>query len=293
MDTVLKTDFANLKLLARGKVRDIYDLDDKLLIISTDRVSAFDIVLPNGISSKGKTLTKISEFWFNFTSPIIKNHLITTDIDLMPAECKQYKDILEGRSMLVHKAKPLPVEAIVRGYITGSGWKDYKSTGMISGIKLPPNLLESEKFDSPLFTPSTKAEVGEHDVAISYDQVVDCVGPTIAEQLKTYSLEIYNKAAEFALTKGIILADTKFEFGTYNDEIILIDEVLTPDSSRFWSAEKYKIGQGQDSMDKQVIRDYLESTDWDKTDPAPQLPESIINKAKEKYELITNLLLAD
>ncbi len=291
MSAILETNLSELKLLGRGKVRDIYEIEENLLIISTDRISAFDVILPNGIEAKGKFLTELSEFWFNFTSDIVKNHLITTNIDKMPEICHQYKNILEGRSMLVKKAKPLPVECVVRGYITGSGWKDYKQTSMISGITIPSGMQESEKFETPLFTPSTKADVGLHDEPISYDRVVELIGDDTASKLKQYSIDLYNKANNYASEHEIILADTKFEFGMYNNEIILIDEVLTPDSSRFWSKKTYEIGRSQDSMDKQVVRDYLETLDWNKQPPAPTLPNDIIVKAKEKYAYITNLLL--
>ena len=291
MSAILETNLSELKLLGRGKVRDIYEVEGDLLIISTDRISAFDVILPNGIESKGKFLTELSEFWFDFTSDIVKNHLITTDVNKMPAICHQYKNILEGRSMLVKKAKPLPVECVVRGYITGSGWKDYNQTSMISGISIPSGMKESQKFETPLFTPSTKADVGLHDEPISYEKVVELIGDDKASKLKQYSIDLYNKANNYASEHEIILADTKFEFGMYNDEIILIDEVLTPDSSRFWSKKTYEIGRGQDSMDKQVIRDYLETLDWNKQYPAPVIPDDIINKAIAKYEYITKLLL--
>lgn len=291
MSVILETNLSELKLLGRGKVRDIYEVEGNLLIISTDRISAFDVILPNGIESKGKFLTELSEFWFNFTSDIVENHLITTDIEKMPTICHQYKNILEGRTMLVKKAKPLPVECVVRGYITGSGWKDYQETSMISGITIPSGMQESEKFKTPLFTPSTKADVGLHDEPISYDKVVELIGNDKASQLKQYSIDLYNKANNYTSEHDIILADTKFEFGMYNNEIILIDEVLTPDSSRFWSKKTYEIGRGQDSMDKQIIRDYLETLDWDKQPPAPIIPDDIIAKAIAKYEYITKLLL--
>ena len=291
MSAILETNLSELKLLGRGKVRDIYEVEGNLLIISTDRISAFDVIMPNGIASKGNFLTELSEFWFNFTSDIVKNHLITTDINKMPIICHQYKNILEGRSMLVKKAKPLPVECVVRGYITGSGWKDYQKTSMISGINIPSGMKESQKFETPLFTPSTKADVGLHDEPISYEKVVELIGDDKASKLKQYSIDLYNKANNYASEHEIILADTKFEFGMYNDEIILIDEVLTPDSSRFWSKKTYEIGRGQDSMDKQVIRDYLETLDWNKQPPAPIIPDEIINKAIEKYQYITKLLL--
>lgn len=291
MSAVLQTDFKDLKLLGRGKVRDIYDIDDKLLIVSTDRISAFDVILPNGVDTKGQILTELSEFWFNLTKDIVANHLITTNVDEMPEVCHKYKDTLQGRSMLVKKAKPLPVECVVRGYITGSGLKDYNKTGKICGIELPKGLKEADKFQEPLFTPSTKAEIGLHDESISFDKMIEIVGKDTAEKLKDYTLKIYKKAADYALSRGIIIADTKFEFGIYNDEIILIDEVLTPDSSRFWYAKTYEAGKVQDSMDKQIVRNYLETLDWDKTPPAPVLPDNIVDEAKRRYREIADALI--
>ncbi len=291
MNAVLQTDFKDLILLGRGKVRDIYDIDDKLLIVSTDRISAFDVILPNGVDTKGQILTELSEFWFNLTKDIVTNHLITTNVDEMPEVCHKYKDTLQGRSMLVKKAKPLPVECVVRGYITGSGLKDYNKTGKICDIELPKGLKEADKFPEPLFTPSTKAEIGLHDESISYEKMIEIVGKDTAETLKDYTLRIYQKAADYALSRGIIIADTKFEFGIYNDEIILIDEVLTPDSSRFWYAKTYEAGKVQDSMDKQIVRNYLETLDWDKTPPAPVLPDNIVDEAKRRYREIADALI--
>lgn len=253
MEPVLSTDFKDMKLIGRGKVRDIYDLGDKLLIVSTDRLSAFDVVLPQGIKDKGAVLTELSAFWFDKTRNIIKNHMITTDISKMPEECKKHKDVLAGRSMLVHKAKPLPAECIARGYITGSGLKEYNKTGKICGIDLPKGLKESDKLPEPIFTPSTKAETG-HDENMTFSQMEGLLGKDTAEKLRGYTLKIYKTAAEYALSKGIIIADTKLEFGILDGEIILIDEALTPDSSRFWYANKYVPGKTQDSMDKQVVR---------------------------------------
>ncbi len=290
MSIVLKTDFPNLKLVGRGKVRDIYDLGEHLLIISTDRISAFDVILPNGIEGKGQVLTELSEFWFSKTSHIVENHLITTKVDEMPSECHQYKDILAGRSMLVKKAKPFPVECVVRGYITGSGLKDYNKTGMVSGIKLPAGLVESDKLEQPIFTPSTKAEEG-HDEAISFEQMCETIGEAQAIELRDYTLAIYNEAYNIAYSKGIILADTKLEFGMYNGKAILIDEVITPDSSRFWFAKTYEAGKVQDSMDKQVVRNYLETLDWDKNPPAPELPNDVSGKAASRYREIADMLI--
>lgn len=291
MSLVLTTEFPDLKLIARGKVRDIYDLDDKMLIVSTDRISAFDVVMPNGIEGKGRILTELSEFWFEKTKHIIKNHFITSDVSKMPKELHKYKSVLEGRSMLVYKAKPLPVECIARGYITGSGLKDYNKTGCICGIELPKGLVESQKFEKPIFTPSTKEDVGKHDESISFERMKEILGEKVAIDLRNYTLAIYTFAADLALKKGIIIADTKFEFGMHNGEIILIDEVLTPDSSRFWYASKYILGKPQDSMDKQVVRNYLESLDWDKTPPAPKLPDNIIAEAYRRYKEIADNLI--
>ncbi len=291
MSTVLQTDFPDMKLLGRGKVRDIYDLGDKLLIVSTDRISAFDVILPNGVPGKGRVLTELSEFWFGMTKDIVPNHLITTKVEEMPEECRRHKDVLEGRAMLVKKAAPLPVECVVRGYITGSGLKDYKKTGRICGIELPEGLREADRFPEPIFTPSTKAEIGEHDESITFSKMEATVGAGTAEKLKQYTMAIYKKAAEYALEKDIIIADTKLEFGVYDGGIILIDEVLTPDSSRFWYAKTYTPGQVQDSMDKQIVRNYLETLDWDKTPPAPKLPENIVKEASRRYREIADALI--
>ena len=282
-EVILNTNFPNLKLFAKGKVRDIYEVGEYLLLVSTDRISAFDVIMNQGIPYKGMVLTKISEFWFNFTKDIINNHFITTDVSKYPVECKEYADVLRNRSMLIKKAKVVPMECIVRGYITGSGWKDYKKTGEISGIKLPTGLQESEKFPEPLFTPSTKAEIGEHDENISAEQAMQIVDKSIFNAVKDATINIYKKSSDYALTKGIILADTKFEFGKVNNEIILVDEVLTPDSSRFWPLDKYEKGRGQESYDKQFVRDYLISINFNMQPPPPPLPEDIIRKTSEKY----------
>lgn len=282
-EIILQTNFPKLKLYAKGKVRDIYEIGDYLLLVSTDRLSAFDVIMNQGIPYKGMVLTKISEFWFNFTKDIIPNHFITTDVDKYPAECREYSDILRNRSMLIKKAKVIPIECIVRGYITGSGWKDYKRTGGISGIKLLPGLQESEKFPEPLFTPSTKAEIGEHDENISAEQALQIVDKETFEAIKNATINIYKKASDYALTKGIIIADTKFEFSKINGQIILVDEVLTPDSSRFWPMDKYEKGRGQESYDKQFVRDYLISINFNMQPPPPPLPDEIIRKTSEKY----------
>jgi len=282
---VMTTEFPGLPPPKRGKVRDIYDLGDKLLIVATDRISAFDVILPNGIPEKGRVLNQISRYWFEKTRDIIANHLISTEIDDYPKAFRKYRDVLEGRSMLVKKTKPLPVECIVRGYISGSGWKDYQRTGAICGIRLPQGLLESSKLESPIFTPSTKAEEGTHDENIPFERAVEILGGSLAALVKTTSIAIYSKARDVAEEKGIIIADTKFEFGIEEESgrLILIDELLTPDSSRFWPKDEYRPGGPQRSFDKQFVRDYLESINWDKKPPAPPLPAEIVEKTSEKY----------
>lgn len=280
---ILNTNFPELNLVKKGKVRDIYEIGEYYLIVSTDRLSAFDVIMAQGIPLKGKVLTQISKFWFDFTKEIIPNHLISTNVEDFPSPCKKYLDELEGRSMLVKKAKVLPLECIVRGYISGSGWNDYQKNNSISGIKLPSNLVESEILPEPIFTPSTKAEVGTHDENISSGEAEKIAGKQILEKIKSAALEIYRKASKFALKKGIIIADTKMEFGIYNNEVILVDEVLTPDSSRFWVLDTYEKGRAQQSYDKQFVRDYLLSINFNKQPPPPILPDDIINKTAEKY----------
>ncbi len=280
---VIQTDFADLKIFKRGKVRDVYDLGDILLMVATDRISAFDVVMPDPIPDKGKILTQISLFWFDLMKPLLNNHIISSETDDYPEECKKYAEILQGRSMLVKKAKPLPIECVVRGYISGSGWKSYQDSGRICGLKLPEGLKESEKLTEAIFTPSTKEEVGTHDVNIDFDETVNLVGIDIAEKVKSLSYQIYKKGAKIAEEKGIIIADTKFEFGLIENEIILIDEVLTPDSSRFWPKDKYHAGGSQESFDKQYLRDYLISINWDQKPPAPPLPEEVIKNTRSKY----------
>lgn len=279
-----RTDMKGLKLVNRGKVRDIYDLGEHLLIVATDRISAFDVIMPNPIPGKGEVLTKLSEFWFRQMADIVGNHLVTTDVDRFPEICRPHRDILKGRSMLVRKAKPLPVECIVRGYITGSAWKDYTSGKPVSGIRLPAGLKESSKLPEPIFTPSTKAPEGEHDLPISIEEMARIVGKELTDRIIALSLAIYKRADEIANSVGIIIADTKMEFGLAGDELILIDEVLTPDSSRFWPRDDYAEGRGQKSYDKQFLRDYLLSLKWDQRPPAPQLPPDIIEKTHQKYE---------
>lgn len=288
-DIVTQTDLP-LNVLNRGKVRDIYDLGDKLLIITTDRISAFDYVLSSPIPSKGACLTQLSKFWFEYTKDIVNNHLISTELNDFPDELQDYDKYLEHRTMLVKKTKVIPIECIVRGYISGSAWKSYKKDGTVCRIKLSDGLQESEQFDEPLFTPSTKAETG-HDINISFEKMKELVGGGVAEQLEEFSLNVYKTASEYAQKRGIIIADTKFEFGLLNSEIILIDELLTPDSSRFWPADKYEPGKSQPSFDKQFVRDYLNSTGRDKNSTPPQLPDEVITetqrKYKEAYEKIT------
>ena len=280
---VLKTDFTGLTLVNRGKVRDLYDLGNSLLIVSTDRLSAFDVIMPNGVPRKGEVLTKISEFWFSRMQDIVENHIITTDVSRFPAACRPYADVLAGRSMVVKKAKPLPIECIVRGYISGSGWKDYQKTGAVCGIKLPPGLRESDMLPEPIFAPSTKADVGVHDENISFEDACKTVGAKLAEEVRRLAIAVYLRGREIAAKQGIIIADTKMEFGTIDGKIILIDELLTPDSSRFWPQDSYAPGRSQNSFDKQFVRDYLLSLDWDQTPPAPNLPEDIIRKTSERY----------
>ncbi len=280
---ILQTDFPTLKLAGRGKVRDIYDLGSALLIVTTDRISAFDVIMNEGIPDKGAVLNQISAFWFRQMEDIVPNHIISTEVKDFPAECQPYADQLAGRSMLVKKASPLPAECIVRGYLSGSGWKDYKSTGSICGIALPAGLQESDRLPEPIFTPSTKAELGTHDENISFDTMAELCGRDLAEQVRAVTLRIYAKARDIADTKGIIIADTKFEYGIYNNELIIIDECMTPDSSRFWPKDSYKPGGPQPSFDKQFLRDYLETLDWNKTAPAPPLPAEIIEKTADKY----------
>jgi phosphoribosylaminoimidazole-succinocarboxamide synthase len=280
---LIKTEFSGLNLIHRGKVRDLYEVDDKLLMVATDRISAFDVVMGNPVPHKGKVLTRLSLFWFDFLSDILPNHLITADIAKYPAVCAPYADELRGRSMLVKKAKPLPVECIVRGYLSGSFWKSYQKNTTVCGFPLPPGMVESDKFPEPLFTPSTKADLGEHDENISIARMEQLVGVSETARIIDVSIKLYRKAADYALTRGIIIADTKFELGWFEGELILIDEVLTPDSSRFWPLDQYSSGKGQPSFDKQFLRDYLSSLDWDKKPPPPELPDEILEKTGARY----------
>ena len=282
---ITTTDFPTLKLVNRGKVRDIYDLGEYLLLVTSDRISAFDVIMNEGIPNKGLVLNQMSIFWFRQMSDIIPNHIVATEVEDFPAETRPYHAQLKGRSMLVRKARPLPVECIVRGYLSGSGWKDYRQTGAICGIALPAGLQESSQLPEPIFTPSTKAELGAHDENITFAEAVALCGGNYAEQAKAATLAIYERARDFAWEKGIIIADTKFEFGVLDDgSLIWIDEALSPDSSRFWPRDQYRPGGPQPSFDKQFLRDYLETLDWGKTAPPPPLPVEIVAKTGEKYQ---------
>ncbi len=291
--SVIETDFAELNLVVRGKVRDIYDLGEALLMVATDRLSAFDVVLPDPIPGKGKVLNQISLYWFDVMKPIIGNHVISGNVADYPEICQPYADILQERSMLVAKAEPLSIECIVRGYISGSGWNAYLASGSVCGIQLPTGLTESERLPEPIFTPSTKAEMGSHDINIDFKTAAGEIGDVLADKVKDVSLTIYKKGATLALEKGIIIADTKFEFGIKDDELIIIDEVLTPDSSRFWPQEHYQPGGSQKSYDKQYVRDYLLSVKWDKNPPAPFLPQDVIDNTKAKYSEALNRLCSN
>jgi phosphoribosylaminoimidazole-succinocarboxamide synthase len=284
LDSVLlRTDFPDLSLHASGKVRDVYNINDQqLLFVATDRISAFDYILATGIPHKGQVLNQISLFWFDYLADIVPNHLVTADVEQYPANVRKYADQLRGRSMLVRRAEMFPVECVVRGYISGSAWKEYKASGKVCGITLPAGLKESEAFPEPIFTPSTKATTG-HDENISFDEMCKLVGAETASHLRDLTLRVYKKAADYALRRGIIIADTKFEFGRTPHGITLADEVLTPDSSRFWPADKYVPGRSQDSYDKQYVRDYLEQIHWNKQPPAPALPPDVARKTSEKY----------
>ncbi|MCI0690490.1 phosphoribosylaminoimidazolesuccinocarboxamide synthase [candidate division KSB1 bacterium] len=280
---ITTTDFPTLKLVKRGKVRDIYEVGNYLLIVATDRLSAFDVVFAQGIPFKGQVLTQISRFWFERTRDIISHHLISTDVEDFPKECAPFQEVLAGRSMLVKKTAPLPLECIVRGYISGSAWNEYKATGEVCGIKLPAGLVESQKLPEPIFTPATKAEMGMHDENITFQRAAVLVGVGVAEKMREKSLRIYQRAAAIAGQKGIIIADTKMEFGLRGGEMLIIDELLTPDSSRFWPHDKYAPARAQESYDKQYVRDYLLSINWDKKPPAPDLPTEVILTTSQKY----------
>ena len=287
---VSETDFQDLNLIKRGKVRDIYDLGENLLMVATDRISAFDVVMPDPVPDKGVILTQISLYWFEIMKPIIENHVVSANVNDYPAVCRPYSETLHGRSMLVKKTEPLSIECVVRGYISGSGWKSYQQTGSVCGIDLPEALLESDKLPEPIFTPSTKEELGAHDINIDFAEPEKRIGKDLASKVSDLSLAIYKKGSEMAAEKEIIIADTKFEFGLLGDELILIDEVLTPDSSRFWPKDTYQPGGSQQSFDKQYVRDHLLSVKWNKQPPAPSLPEDIIRNTRKKYlEALTQL----
>ena len=288
----METSLEGLPSPKRGKVRDIYDFGDSLLIVATDRISAFDVVLPNAIPEKGRVLTEISKYWFSQMEKIVKNHIISTNVADYPKDCTPHAAVLEGRSMLVKKADALPVECIVRGYLTGSGLKEYEQTGAVSGIKLSPGLKEASRLPEPIFTPSTKAEIGEHDENIDFNTVVKKIGKETAGRVRDITLAIYKRACDLAESRGIIIADTKLEFGIYQNDLILIDEVLTPDSSRFWPKADYQEGVTQKSFDKQFVRNYLLSLTWDQKPPAPSLPDDVVKKTSEKYLEVLKLLTA-
>jgi phosphoribosylaminoimidazole-succinocarboxamide synthase len=286
---VLETALPGLPPPRRGKVRDVYDAGEHYLIVATDRISAFDVVLPNGIPGKGRVLTRISVHWFRQVADIVENHLVATEVDDFPAQLRAHRAVLEGRSMLVKKAAVLPVECIVRGYLSGSGWKEYQRSGTVCGLRLPAGLVESSRLEAPIFTPSTKAEAG-HDVNISFEEMARIVGGDLAARLRDTALAVYGRGRELAAKRGIIIADTKMEFGVFDERLILIDELMTPDSSRFWSAATWQPGRGQESWDKQIVRDYLLTLDWDQTYPGPVLPDEIVEKAAARYREICEIL---
>jgi phosphoribosylaminoimidazole-succinocarboxamide synthase len=290
---VRETDFPTLKLLQRGKVRDMYDLGDAYLMVATDRMSAFDVVMPDPIPGKGIVLTQISLFWFDIMASLVDHHVLTADVSRYPEPCRPYAADLQGRSIIVKKAKPLPVECVVRGYITGSGWTSYQKDGTVCGIRLPDGLVESDQLPEPIFTPSTKEELGKHDINIDFKEMAQRIGLPLAEKVRELSLAIYKKGAQIASEKGIIIADTKFEFGMVDGKAILIDEVLTPDSSRFWPRATYSPGGSQQSFDKQYLRDYLLTLDWGKTPPGPKLPQVVIDQTRAKYVEALALLSGD
>ncbi|MCE9636632.1 MAG: phosphoribosylaminoimidazolesuccinocarboxamide synthase [Planctomycetes bacterium] len=286
---VTRTDLAGLELLGRGKVRDLYRIpgdDERLVIVTTDRISAFDVILPNGIPDKGRVLTAVSEFWFRKLASVVPNHLITANVDEMPEAVRRHADVLRGRTMLVKKCEAFAVECVVRGYLAGSGLKDYRATGRVCGIPLPAGLRESDRLPYPVFTPSTKADVGEHDENIDFGRMAKIVGTDTAAKLRDVTLELFQKAGDFAESRGVILCDTKFEFGTVGGQITLIDEALTPDSSRYWDAKMYEPGKSQPSFDKQPVRDWLEASGWGKKPPAPELPPEVVRETTSRYREI-------
>jgi phosphoribosylaminoimidazole-succinocarboxamide synthase len=281
---IYETNFPDLTLFKRGKVRDVYEVADKLLIVATDRVSAFDVIMADPIPGKGRILTEISTAWFRAMEEVVPNHLISTRVEDYPSPCGEYAAELEGRSMLVQRTDPVPIECVARGYLSGSGWKEYQESGKICGIKLPAGLVESSKLPEPIFTPATKEEVGDHDINITFEETVKRIGKELSERLREITITIYERARSMAEVKGIIIADTKLEFGLLDGELILIDELLTPDSSRFWPADEYEPGGPQHAFDKQFLRDYLLTLDWDKSPPPPPLPPDIVAKTRERYE---------
>jgi phosphoribosylaminoimidazole-succinocarboxamide synthase len=288
-NTYSDIDLPELRLFKKGKVRNVYEVDDKILIVATDRISAFDFILPSLIPHKGQVLTQLSRFWFDYTSLVCPNHLITAEVDEFPPVLRKYREVLDKRAMLVRKTKVVPIECVIRGYLSGSGWKEYKNSKKVCGIKLPEGLVESDRLPEPIFTPSTKADVG-HDENITFKEMGKLVGADLAKKIRKVSLDLYNKATLHALSKGIIIADTKFEFGLDGNELVLVDEIFTPDSSRFWPLATYSPGKGQPSLDKQFVRDYLETTGWDKKSDPPVLPAEIIAKTSQKYIEIYRLL---
>jgi len=291
MEVITDTSFLPIPLFKRGKVRDIYEVGENLLIISTDRISAFDVIMDQGIPGKGAVLNQLAGFWFEKTEDIIENHVVSTDMGELPPGLQKFTAELEGRSMLVRRAEPLPVECVVRGYLAGGGWSEYKEKGSISGIRLPEGLPQASRLPEPIFTPATKAELGEHDVNIGFESVVEQVGTGLAERIKRASLDLYARGTDIAESRGIILSDTKFEFGISGEETILIDEIFTPDSSRFWPKDSWEPGHDQENLDKQFLRDWLETLDWDKKPPPPTLPPEIIEQTAERYQYIKRVLL--
>lgn len=291
MEVITDTSFLGIPMFNRGKVRDIYEVGELLLIISTDRISAFDVIMDEGIPGKGEVLNRVAGFWFERTSDIVPNHMVTTSMDSLPPDLAPFRDKLEGRSMLVKKAEPLPVECVVRGYLAGSGWKEYREMGSVCGIRLPPELLQADKFPGPIFTPATKAEIGDHDENIEMDEVVRTVGREVADRLERHSLALYERGVEVSREKGLILADTKFEFGYCGDDLILIDEAMTPDSSRFWPIDSYEPGHDQENLDKQYLRDWLERQGWHKKPPPPRIPEEVVERTAELYQQIKQIFL--
>lgn len=289
-DAVYRTDLPDLPLINSGKVRELYDLGEHLLIVTSDRLSAFDVVLPTPVPGKGEVLTQLSSHWFGRTADLVANHLVSTDPAEYPTAARAHAAALQGRSMLVKKARPLPVECIVRGYLSGSGWKEYVKQGTVCGIELPQGLRESERLPAPIFTPSTKAALGEHDENIPFTRAAELLGAPLAERVRDLALAVYQRGAEEAAAKGILIADTKMEFGLLGDEVILIDELLTPDSSRFWPAAGYRVGEPQQSLDKQYVRDYLLTLDWDQTDPGPELPPAVVAETSRRYREILDIL---